>query len=286
MKYRSLPSGGAGESARTELPILIIPVSSAPERYSISYPETDDETFLTLLLSGRLKVLSFDPVPAEAVEQLRSFILERLRSMSQKTVNRFRAFFSGGIAVAVLGVINWTVPDPLPLIDEGILSIGGLAAVVYALYFRKNKIPEMEELTSEAAKLSSRLEAEVSPLLSFIYKALELRERLERSLLDSAASAADDEKQAEEDAVLLEEEVKAGRIAIAEIEGIMPVLDALMNLSASGGIKKITRFLRSRASSPLLSSGVYDVSSSVLEVYRDLYSQAEDVLSSRGKKLE
>jgi hypothetical protein len=285
VKYRSLAPGGPEEAGKKDLPILILPLSADPEIYSISYPEIDDETFLTVLLSGRVRILSFDPVPVDAVAQLRSLMSERLGSMSQKTANRFRAFFSGGIAVAVLGIINWTVPDPLPLIDEGILSIGGLAAVYYSLYFRKNKVPETEELLSKARELLTRIGAEPSPLLSYIYRTLMTRDSIEKKLLDASVSERGDEETEDNGPDLLEAEVRAGRIDIAEIEQIVPVLDALMNLSAPAGIQKIRRLFRSRRASPLRSSASREVSGSALEVYRDIYSQAEEVLSARGKRL-
>ncbi len=152
--------------------IYIVPLSSDPSRYQVLIPTNLSKDLLDLLIQDRLVIRQFDRCPKEAVANVTAQLQQSCTQRPLRYSSRMNQLIVLGTVLFVLGIINWTFPDPLPLIDE-ILMIGGGAGVGIAGYVsRRKNLSLLQNKTSKAAHRLSEIECVDDPLLTRIHEAI------------------------------------------------------------------------------------------------------------------
>ncbi len=174
MSYKTLgwrPSYISGEEPVT---IFVIPMSSRAEDFRIVYPTTLEKNLAEILTDRALRVRVFEGCPAIGIETIRDYISAQLRRTEQKTAGGINIRLVLGVVLIILGVIDWTFPDPLPFIDELAMVLGGGAIVGWS--FRQKKLfSEWKGRVREAADEAQRLESEPDSLLTRIFQSIKVK---------------------------------------------------------------------------------------------------------------
>ena len=115
MKYRMMKLDWLPFPSREPATVYIIPASSDSDDYRVIYPVSLKKNAVPLLYYGDVQIRAYEGCPQEAVAAVRQKLKEILDRRLEELTARGTYLFAGGIAVAVLGIISWTLPDPLPL---------------------------------------------------------------------------------------------------------------------------------------------------------------------------
>jgi len=169
MKYNLIPSGNVNSSGT--IYIYILPSSFEGSSYSIAYPDFKAED----ILSRKIIIRTFDGCSPNALSEIEDKVKEILQKRRLKYVERLNTLFTAGVGVFILGVINWVIPDPLPLVDELLFTIGGGITAWKAWNDRKVKLPVLIEQTYRYSYEGGRPEVETDSILSAIFKSIRCR---------------------------------------------------------------------------------------------------------------
>ena len=169
MNYNLIPSVNADNS--DIIYIYILPSSFEGSSYSIAYPDYKTED----ILAGKISIRIFDGCSLDALKEIEDKLKERLQKKHVKYAERLNTLFTAGIGVLILGIINWIVPDPLPLVDELLFTIGGGLTAWKAWNDRKTKLPALAEQTWRYAYEGVRPEVETDSILTAIFKSIRCR---------------------------------------------------------------------------------------------------------------
>jgi hypothetical protein len=178
MKYKTLgwkPSYVSGDKPET---IYIIPVSSEPDEYRVIYPETLEKHIVEVLTDRALRIRSFEGCTDQAIDVIQDYLVNLLTRTGDRSSARTNVKFVLGVTFVVLGIINWTFPDPMPLIDELLLVIGGGALAGWSARAKK-LLPDFRERLDEAAREVRSLNPSPGPLLTRIYNSIRAKQQPE-----------------------------------------------------------------------------------------------------------
>ncbi len=166
MKYNLIPSGEIKNS--DNLFIYVLPTSIEDSSYSIAYPECKVED----ILAGRLTIRKFDGCSSKAILEITTELKERLKKKQLKYSERLNTFFTAGIGILILGIVNWAIPDPLPLVDELIFTVVGGITAWKAWKDRKVKLPVLAEQTYRYGYDNFKPDVETDIILTTIFKSI------------------------------------------------------------------------------------------------------------------
>ena len=169
MKYNLIPSRNKENS--DIIYIYILPSSFEGSSYSIAYPNFKAED----ILSRKIIIRTFDGCSPNALNEIEDKVKEVLQKRQLKYIERLNTLFTAGVGVFILGVINWIIPDPLPLVDELLFTIGGGITAWKAWSNRKVKLPVLIEQTYRYSYEGGRPEVETDSILSAIFKSIRCR---------------------------------------------------------------------------------------------------------------
>jgi hypothetical protein len=152
--------------------IYIVPLSLDPSRYQVLIPANLSKNLLDLLIQDKLLIRQFHGCPQGAAATVTAQLQRSCSQGPPRYSTRMNQLIVLGAVLFVLGIINWTFPDPLPLIDE-ILMIGGGAGVGIAGYVsRRKNLSLLQSKTGKAVQRLSELECVDDPLLTRIHEAI------------------------------------------------------------------------------------------------------------------
>ena len=169
MKYNLIPSENV-DSTDTIF-IYILPSGFEGTSYSIAYPDCKAED----ILNGLIVIRTFDGCSSDALKEIEDKLTERLQRKHEKYTERLNTLFTAGIGVLILGIMNWIAPDPLPLVDERLFTIGGGLTAWKAWNDRRIKLPVLVEQTYRYAYEGGRPEVETDNILTTIFKSIRCR---------------------------------------------------------------------------------------------------------------
>ena len=256
-----------------------IPLSDDPEEYSLIYPELSAEGLVSLLLSGRLEIKTFAGCTADVLGDVKQTIEEKLKLFRERLKSKSTGFFTGGVILAVLGLLSFFVPDPIPLLDESFFVLLGGGFAFYGYQLRRKQLADFEESIQGALAANEELEEEEDPLLSNIFQALRYS-----SEIDSNAGSSDKElekigEEAERLRALVDVENLARdryvdkdelRLTLSVLQKVFPAKKMIKYQSkAETGDKKRKRLLGKLNEQFGLSSNAFDI-------YTELFSSAID----------
>jgi len=166
MKYNLIPSDNTDNSDK--IYIYILPASFESSSYFAAYPEfrVDD------ILAGKIIIQIFEGCSSNAIEEIETKLKDLLQKKYEKYAERINTFFTVGLGIFILGIINWVIPDPLPLVDELLFTIGGGITAWKAWNDRKIKLPALAEQTYRYGYDNFKPEVETDSILTTIYKSI------------------------------------------------------------------------------------------------------------------
>lgn len=155
--------------------IYIVPLSGNPSHYQVLIPARLGKNLLDLLIQDKLVIYSFEACPAEAVAGITAQLGLSCARGSSRYSARMNQLIVAGTILVVLGIINISFPDPLPLADE-FLMIGGGAGIGALGYRNRRKVlPLLNDKTERAVKRLDGLECSDDVLLTRIHEAIRAR---------------------------------------------------------------------------------------------------------------
>ncbi|MEA1910407.1 MAG: hypothetical protein U9N32_01875 [Spirochaetota bacterium] len=270
MKYNLIPSENSNSS--DTIFIYILPSSFEGSSYSIAYPDYTSED----ILAQKIGIRTFDGCSLDALGEIEDKLKERLQKKHLKLEERLNTLFTAGIGVFILGIINWVIPDPLPLVDELLFTIGGGLTAWKAWKDRKVKLSSLEEQIFRYGYDGIRPEIETDNFLSLIFKSI-------RCKIDPAAAG---EKIEDLDSIEIEtlwltrylniQDISDLKDHILVIERVSPV-KKLAKLEAKKQTLKNRNRLEAFRKETVQETGITD---SALTVYIEFYKLYKNILAN------
>ena len=161
--------------------IYVIPLSSNNKDYKIIYPENLEKTLSKY--NTKITIKQFEQCPETASNEIKKNLKRILGEKYHKNKGKTITYLFGGGALLLLGGLNLILPDPLILLDEIAMVIGGGILVRYG-YKIKKEYPKYEENIREMVDNISNIETEENNLLSKIYNAIASKEKNNNTILE------------------------------------------------------------------------------------------------------
>ena len=155
--------------------IYIIPLAREPSRYQVLIPNRLTKNLLDLLIQDRLVIHSYDSCPPEAIASIKAQLGRSSAQGPSRYSIRMNQILVAGTVLVVLGIINFTFPDPLPLADELLMLAGGAGIGIVGLRNLRKVLPLFREKTERALQALDELECTGDILLTRIHEAIRAR---------------------------------------------------------------------------------------------------------------
>jgi hypothetical protein len=104
--------------------------------------------------------------------EIEAELKEKLKKNHLKYAERLNTLFSTGIGFTILGIINWIIPDPLPLVDELLFTIGGSLMAWKAWNDRKVKLPLLIDQNYRYGYDGVSPDVEADSILTLLFKSI------------------------------------------------------------------------------------------------------------------
>jgi hypothetical protein len=157
--------------------LYIIPLSHDPSDYQVLMPAGLYRKILDLLIQDKLAIHRFGDCPAEAVRNVKDQLGRSCAREPERYSVRMNQVLVAGTVITALGIVNLTLPDPLPLADE-ILMIGGGAGIGFLGFrSRRKALPLLNEKKEKALRRLQGVESSEDILLTRIHDAMRARNR-------------------------------------------------------------------------------------------------------------
>jgi hypothetical protein len=290
MKYEIIGPRGKGRGQLTRKTIYVLPVSPDSGEYLMLYPKIPDKEIRQALRGNELQIDGFAGMGPEVIDILKNKLKQSIWKYFERSIRKASNLFIGGVVVLVLGILNWALPDPLPLVDELAFSLTGIILLTLGQKRRGEALAENEDVSIIFDKRIMDIPIIKNPLLSNIYESIRIKDRpVEGSGLKDTDLI---EREAEWLLKYLDAEqmVKNGEATLSQVREIKGVIDSALpirDLAAverkrdkSTSLKKSGR-LAGRAR--LISEETFKkhgITGTVLEIYRELYKSIESFLNS------
>jgi len=175
MRYKILRTDQGSERFGKDEVIYILPRGAAPDQYLVIYPAGLELELKKLLISGSYSIRTYKGLTSEAVGKVKEILVGKAERRLERLKSRGTNMFAAGTVIAVFGLLNWFIPDPLPMIDELILTFGGAAVALAGFARRRRGIEEFERRGEIVAEDIDGIEVQEDPFLS--HCAAAIRER-------------------------------------------------------------------------------------------------------------
>jgi hypothetical protein len=137
MKYRLLKSEKFPAPPGEKKIIYIIPLSSSQKQYAVIYPAIHPGSLLKSLEEKKLELRKFLGCPEETVNNVKKAIQDMIHTDLKESSSKQSTLFFSGILLIVFGIINFVLPDPLILLDEVLMLLGGIWVLGGGIKLRK-----------------------------------------------------------------------------------------------------------------------------------------------------
>lgn len=269
--------------------IYIVPLSLDPSRYQVLIPANLSKNLLDLLIQDKLVIRQFSRCPKEAAATVTAQLEHRCTQGPARYSSRMNQLIIVGTAVFVLGIINWTLPDPLPLIDE-ILMIGAGAGLGIAGYVsRRQNLSLLEIKTGKAAQRLKQLECVDDPLLTRIHEAIRTKSAPD---YDRSGKEVVDQFELESEWLVkhldLQRLLDSHAVTIRDLSCLLDVLSNAFPLARFLSVEqKLRRDLTDRKSRRVRGNLVqrYGLSGDAFTVYSEFYRLGRQILSEQTDQL-
>jgi hypothetical protein len=269
--------------------IYIVPLSADPARYQVLTPARLTGGLADLLIQQRLMIYTFRGCPVEAVTSIRDQLRRTCELKPSRYSIRMNQLLVAGTVLVVLGIINFTLPDPLPLADE-ILMIGGGAGVGILGYRNRRKVlPLLNRKTAQAVNRIQSLDCSEDLLLSRIHAAIAARDAGGRTTFEEGAEGTTDPFEVESRWLveyldlqqLIDSKAVTRRHLAALLEVLTDAFPLARFLSLERRLRKNPGDGGARTARDRLALR-YGLSADALTVYAEFYRLAREIVSSKN----
>ena len=264
--------------------IYIIPLSHEASRHQVLIPSRLEKILPDLLIQDKLVIHRFGGCPPGAIEGIKAQIARSCSQAPARYSIRLNQMVVAGTVLAVLGVINFTFPDPLPLADE-LLMLGGGAGIGFLGWRNRRRVlPLLRSKTARALERLDKLECVEDILLTRIHEAIQARgaagvEPTGREPVDPFEL----ESRWLVEILDLQQLLDTDSVTTEHLESLLGVLT---NAFPLGRFQSVERKLRSdpkdrrtrRAREEL--AGRYGLSGDAFTVYAEFHRLAQEILKS------
>jgi hypothetical protein len=269
--------------------IYVVPLSGDPSSYQVLIPARLSKDLPDLLIQDQLSIHRFKDCPAEAISNIKSQ-LRRIcaRGPSNYSIRMNRVLVAGTVLV-VLGLINVTFPDPLPLADELLMIGGGCALGITGYRNRRKILPLLSRKTERAAERLDALESFEDILLTRIHEAIRARDAggRERGKHVAAESADPFERESRwlVEYLDLQQLIDSETVGLEQLNALLEVLTNSFPLarflSLEWDLRKNPKNGRARAARQKL-AGRHGLSADAFTVFAEFYRLGREIVSSGG----
>ncbi len=155
--------------------IYLLPLSAQPDPYRVLCTASLGKKLLDLAVQNKLAILIYADCPAEAETTIRAELLRLCFGEPKRYGSRLNQLVVAGSALAAVGLINWIFPDPIPLADEMLMTVGGAGLACLGWVQRRRNLPLLRAKAAAASRGLEALKPLVDVFLSRIYKAIRSR---------------------------------------------------------------------------------------------------------------
>jgi hypothetical protein len=266
--------------------IYIIPLDGDPSRYQVLIPGRLTKNLLDLLIQDKLAIHRFDGCPAAAIGTIKAQLGRICARRPARYSIRMNQVLTAGTVLVVLGIINFTLPDPLPLADELLMVGGGAGLGLIAYRNRRKVLPLLQDKTEKALERIDGLECVNDILLTRIHEAIQAR----------GTPAGDSSGNKPVDPFVLESRwlveyldlqqlIDAQAVTKEHLESLLAVLSNAFPLkqflSLERKLRKDPKNGRIRTSRDKLAAR-YGLSADAFTVYAEFYRLAREILDPDG----
>ena len=165
MKYEILRPQNDASQGET---VFVIPVSSQADQHTVLYPKGLERR---LSPRGAVEIRHFAGCSLETQEWVEDSLETMFEEAKRKERRRSQNVFVASIGLAVLAAVSWAFPDPLPILDEMVLTLG--AGVLAFLSCRRYRDALRRKAVLPDAAETGRLERREDPVLTRLFNALQ-----------------------------------------------------------------------------------------------------------------
>jgi hypothetical protein len=264
--------------------IYIIPLNRDPSRYQVLIPSRLSKNLLDLLIQDKLVIRRYGGCPPEAIASIKAQLGRSCTQRPSRYSIRLNQILVAGTVLVVLGIINFTLPDPLPLADE-ILMLGGGAGIGIIGYRNRRKVlPLLRDKSERALKGLDNLECPDDILLTRIHEAIRARGATGG---DPAAKEPRDPFEFEARWLVeyldLQQLVESQAITTEHLGSLLEVLSNAFPLgkflSLERKLRSNPKDLRTRTARDRIAER-YGLSADALTVYAEFYRLATEILTA------
>ncbi len=282
MTYRSMRFDPAYRPFRRPECIYVLPLSAQPNLYRVLCTASLGKKLLDLAIQNKLAVLVYEGCPAEAETAVLAELLRLCLDEPKRYGSRLTQLVLAGGALAAVGLINWIFPDPIPLADEMLMTVGGAGLACLGLVQRRRNLPLLRAKAAAAAQGLKALTPLADVFLSRIYKAIRARSCPD---LDGRDSGEVDPVAAESSWLVehldLREALERGEGTAEELGRLVGVLEDALPLRRIAAAQRRLRInpadRRARKALYRLAARL-GMSRDALTVYSEFYREAKEIL--------
>ena len=264
--------------------IYIIPLSENPSQYQVLTPSRLSKSLLDLLLQDKLVIRRFADCPAEAIANIKAQLGRSCTQRPSRYSIRTNQLLVAGTLLVVLGIINFALPDPMPLADELLMLGGGAGIGIVAYRNRRKVLPLLRDKTERAVKRLDDLECPDDILLTRIHEAIRARSTTSG---EAAAQEAVDPFELESRWLVeyldLQQLIDSKITTLEDLDSLLAVLSNAFPLSRflslERKLRKNPKDGRARMARDRMAER-YGLSADAFTVYTEFYRLAREILSA------
>jgi hypothetical protein len=262
--------------------IYVMPLSADPEQFRVLCPSNLRKKLLDLAVQDRLSLRVYAGCPVEAAVLVREQLSRQCNRDADRYGSRLNRLAATGAALAVLGLVNWVLPDPIPFADELLLTAGGAGLAYYGLATRRRNLPQLRRKVEVAERQLGALTPVEDVLLGRIYKSIRAKTSPDlRSGIEGTVDLVEAESAWLVEDLDLRSLVESGAAAPSDLRHLMEVLGDAVPL---GRIAALDRRLRRRPADRRARgalerlAGRLGMSRDALTVYGEFYRITREIL--------
>jgi len=276
MKYRIMSNIDPSGCEKDRNALFIMPRGPEPSDFLIVYPKNLQKSIRNLLVHPHFEIRIFQGAYEEEIDNVKERLIDEVDKKLHRLISRGSNWFAAGIVIAVFGLINWIIPDPIPLVDEMIMTLGGAAAAVAGFNLRRRGSEEEKRKADIARCDINSAEPKVDPLLTWFYGALKAKSDPREEAEES--SGADD--------IEIESRwlTKYGDFELLSSQGTVQPEEVVCFFRVLKDVFPVRKFLRVRGRSSIRKlQEKYGFTRDAVAVYSSLLEAGREFLRSRGR---
>lgn len=284
MKYKVMHLEQSGDRHGGKYTLYLLPKGPGTEDFIVVYPKGLERGIKKLIIEYPARIKGYIGLDSDAVEQVRDNFKEKTDIVLNRKKGRGSNLFTSGVIIGVFGLLNWFIPDPVPLVDELGLTLLGAALALYGVNLRRKGYKVSGRRAEIATRDISAMEYEDDPLLSRIFKSIQTQhDPLPRGTLQEEGEV--DPIEAESLWLAqygdMETLVSVEGYSRKELESFIRMLDELMSMDTLAALDRDnTRFnLHRKIRKKKKLQQTIGLSRESIDVYLAFYRSIEDFLA-------